>query len=129
MLSLLTKTDTISMEQLGSSSRDGISGFQSLRKGRVFALCILWRILHFGTDCHHWNWLYMDLDSLVSEPRFLVLMISIFANIQKSLTTSGEVISSSLMLFHEFLLLLVYIISLYLDFFYFILVLMLFSLI
>ncbi|KAG7540540.1 VHS domain [Arabidopsis thaliana x Arabidopsis arenosa] len=69
--------DTISMEHLESSSRDGISGFQFQRRGRVFALCILWRILHFGRVCHHWKWLYMDPDSLVSEPRFLELMINI----------------------------------------------------
>ena len=93
-------TGTISMEQRGSSLRDGTSGFRSLRRGRAFALCILWRILLSGRDSHRWRLVCMDRDSLVLELRFLELMISIYANTLRTLTTSGEVVTF-LLLFHD----------------------------
>lgn len=82
---------TILMVQLGNSLRVGTSRCRFRSGGRVSASCIRWRILRFPTHWRLWNRFNMDLGLLVLGLRFLVLMITTFANTLHNQTTSGGV--------------------------------------
>lgn len=82
---------TILMEVPASFLRGGTSRSQYQNRSRASALCILWRILHFGRSWGHSKNYNMVLDLQELGLRFLVPMTSIFVNSQKNLLTFGDV--------------------------------------